>query len=148
MNSVNLIGRITAVPEVRYTPTGTAVANTSLAVDDGYGEKKTTLFLGVTFWGKSAEAAGKYLVKGQRIGVKGRLSQEEYTPKGGDKPIRKTHVTVEDFYFLDKPAGADGGERRDTGESQQQEPRREQQKQRQSTPPPAGDHDEEDDIPF
>ena len=147
MNTVNLIGRITAVPEVRYTPTGTAVANASLAVDDGYGEKKTTLFLGVTFWGKSAEAAGKHLVKGQRIGVKGRLSQEEYTPKGSEKSIRKTHITVEDFFFLDKPARADGGERLDDQSRSQGEGHQPAAQQRQSSPPPA-DSDEEDDIPF
>lgn len=149
MNSVQLIGRITAQPEVRFTPKGMAVANGTLAIDDGFGDNKTTLFIGITFWGKTAETAGEHLVKGQRIGVTGRLSQEEYTPKGAEKPTRKTHVTVVAFDFLDKPAGYERGEQSSSGDSAT---RRESSRQRgdAATPPldRGEDAEENDDIPF
>lgn len=109
MNTVQLIGRLTAAPELRRTPQGTAVASATLAVDDGFGTNKKTFFFGITFWGKTAETAEKYAVKGQRIGVAGRLSQDEYTPKGTEKPVRKTHVTCERLTLLDKPQGHDRG---------------------------------------
>lgn len=133
MNSVQLIGRLTAQPELRHTPKGMAVANGTLAIDDGFGDSKTTLFIGLTFWGKTAETAAEHLVKGQRIGVTGRLSQEEYTPKGAEKPTRKTHVTVVAFDFLDKPAGYERGE---------------QSSSRESSPPADRSDEENDDIPF
>jgi single-strand DNA-binding protein len=145
MNSVQLIGRLTAQPEVRFTPKGMAVANGTLAIDDGFGENKTTLFIGITFWGKTAETAGEHLVKGQRIGVTGRLSQEEFTPKDSDKPVRKTHVTVISFDFLDKPQGYERGERQPKGAAANG---------RNSLPPQEGlgntdgGEDEADDIPF
>lgn len=143
MNSVQLIGRLTAQPECRYTPSGKAVANATLAVDDGHGDNKKTLFIGLTFWDKSAEVAAEHLVKGQRIGVTGRLSQEEFTPKGSDKPTRKTHVTVIAFDFLDKPQGY---EERPAGQERQQPAQRQQQP---AQSPAGSDYDEEqDDIPF
>jgi single-strand DNA-binding protein len=134
MNSVNIIGRITAQPEIRYTSNGKGVANATLAVDDGYGEKKKTLFLALTFWSPQAETAHQHLVKGQRIGVSGRLSQEEFTPQGADKPIRKTHITVVTFDFLDKPAGAPPAHCHDAPSQRSANPE-----------PPA---DEPDDVPF
>lgn len=146
MNSVQLIGRLTAQPEVRFTPKGMAVANGTLAIDDGFGENKTTLFIGITFWGKTAETAGEHLVKGQRIGVTGRLSQEEYTPKGAEKPIRKTHVTVVAFDFLDKPAGYE--QRDDQSRSQGQGHQPAAQQRRESSPPADRSDEENDDIPF
>lgn len=142
MNSVQLIGRLTAQPEVRFTPKGMAVANGTLAIDDGFGDSKTTLFIGLTFWGKTAETAGEHLVKGQRIGVTGRLSQEEFTPKGAEKAVRKTHVTVVTFDFLDKPAGYERGEQSGSREEAPPAERRE------SSPPADRSDEENDDIPF
>jgi len=104
MNNVSLIGRLCADPETRYTPKGVAVSNVTLALDDGWGENKKTLFIGLTLFGTTAETAQKYCVKGQQIGVSGRLSQDSYTPKGAEKPITKTHVTVDRLDLLSKPA--------------------------------------------
>jgi len=145
MNSVQLIGRLTAQPEVRFTPKGMAVANGTLAIDDGFGENKTTLFIGLTFWGKTAETAGEHLVKGQRIGVTGRLSQEEFTPKGAEKPTRKTHVTVISFDFLDKPQGYERGERQPEGAAGNGRNSAATQERSGNTD---GGEDEADDIPF
>jgi single-strand DNA-binding protein len=94
MNSVNLIGRVGNDIELRYTPSGKAVTEISLAVDDGWGENKKTAWIGVTVWGQTAEIAAKYVRKGDQIGVSGRLSQEEWEGKDGKKQ-RKTKVTCD-----------------------------------------------------
>lgn len=138
MNNVNIIGRVTAAPEVRYTNTGTAVGDVNLAVDDGFGEQKKTFFFNVVLWGKTAENAAEHLVKGQRIGVTGRLTQEEYTPRGEEKPVRKTRITCERLTYLDKPKDAQGG-----GGQQRQE-----RQERPAQQPPASQQEDEDDIPF
>lgn len=135
MNSVNIIGRLTADPEIKYTGAGKAVCNLNLAMDDGWGDQKKTIFIGVTVWGPTAESVGKHCVKGQKIAVDGRLSQDEYE-KDGQK-IRKTHVTASQVDFLEKPQGQGG--------QQQQAP---PQGRGGSAGIPADQHDEEDDIPF
>lgn len=121
MNTVNLIGRLCGDPETRYTTTGTAVANVNLAVDDGWGENKKTLFIGLTIFGKTAEIAAQHCVKGQQVGISGRLSQDTYTLKGSDKAVTKTHVTVERLDLLAKPKG--DGEQRQQAPSQRPQPR-------------------------
>lgn len=142
MNSVQIIGRITAVPELRYTPQGKAVADGNLAVDDGFGENKKSFFFNVTFWGKTAENLVQHVVKGQQLSIVGRLSQEEYTPQGQDKPVRKTRIVCEKMGFLAKPQGAQQGESR-----QQQQPAKKSPPQGASSAP-ADDFQEDDDVPF
>lgn len=138
MNSVQITGRITAVPELRYTPQGKAVADGNIAVDDGFGDQKKSFFFNVTFWGATAENLIKYVVKGQMLEIVGRLSQEEYTPNGQDKPVRKTRIICEKMGFLAKPQG-----------SQPSEPMQQQQAPPQSAASaPVDGFGEEDDIPF
>src|SRR2546421_2708944 len=74
LNKVFLIGNLTRPPELRYTPSGTAVADLRLAVNRNYttqgGEKREeTCFLTVVVWGKQAESCGEYLDKGRDIMV-------------------------------------------------------------------------------
>lgn len=145
MNYVHLTGRITSVPELRHTPKGTAVAETTLCVDDGYGDSKRTYFFRISFWDKKAETAAQHLVKGQKINVTGKLTQEEFTPKGEDKPKQSTRITVFDFDFLERPAGAEG----DRTAGPPREPRNlnvPSNRGRSSHNPPE-DHDD-DEIPF
>jgi single-strand DNA-binding protein len=99
MNSVNLIGRVGGEVELRHTPSGKSVAQLTLAVDDGWGENKKTVWIGVTLWGATAELAAKALQKGDRLGVTGRLSQDEWEDKEGKKQ-RKTKVTCESMHLL------------------------------------------------
>lgn len=140
MNNLSIIGRITAVPELRHTPAGKAVADGNLAVDDGFGDQKKTFFFNVTFWGATAENLVKHVVKGQQLSIVGRLSQEEYTPAGQDKPIRKTRIICEKMGFLAKPQGAGG------------EPRQQQQPAAESAQPASAalpaDTQEDDNLPF
>jgi single-strand DNA-binding protein len=143
MNTANIIGRLTNEIELRYTPSGKAVANFTVAVDDGFGDQKRTLWIAVTAWGQQAEALQKHAMKGQKLGITGRISQEEYTPQGSDKPVRKTGITLTGFDFLERPKGQE--ESRATGQSHR--PAGQQGGQR-PQPAPAGDYHEEDDIPF
>lgn len=101
MNNVNIIGRLGSDPEVRSTPSGKAVAEINLAVDDGWGENKKTAWIGVVLWGATAELAGKALRKGDRVGITGRLSQDEWEDKATGKKQRKTKVTAESMHLIE-----------------------------------------------
>ncbi|MDL2254336.1 single-stranded DNA-binding protein [Ruminococcaceae bacterium OttesenSCG-928-I18] len=103
MNSVNLLGRTTKDIEVNTTNSGKSVCSFSLAVS-GYNDK--TDFIDCQAWEKKAEALAKYVSKGQRIGVSGRISTRTYEDKSGNKR-KAVEVVVNDFYFADgkKDAG-------------------------------------------
>ena len=100
MNSVNIIGRVGQDIEVRFTQSGKAVAELNLAVDDGWGENKKTAWIGVVLWGATAELAGKALQKGDRVGISGRLSQDEWEDKTTGKKQRKTKITGQNMTLL------------------------------------------------
>ena len=106
MNHASFIGRIGRDAECRYTNNGKAVAGWSLAVDVGYGDNKSTLWLDCALWGDRAEKLAEYIRKGDRIGVHGEIGTREHDGK--------TYVTlrVADVTLL--------GEKRD-GEKQPRE---------------------------
>ena len=90
LNKVLLIGNLTRPPELRYTPSGTAVADLRLAVNRNYstqtGERREeTCFLTVVVWGKQAESCGEYLDKGSQVFVEGRLQTRDWETKDGQK---------------------------------------------------------------
>lgn len=70
-----LIGRLGSAPEMRYTADGQPVTNVSIAVDEGYGEHKTTIWYRVAFWGKTAEAVNQYCGKGDLIMAEGSIRE-------------------------------------------------------------------------
>ncbi len=100
MNQVNIIGRVGGDIELRYTPAGKAVCELNLAVDDGWGDNKKTVWLGVVIWGATADLAQRAVRKGDRIGITGRLSQDEWEDKATGKKQRKTKVTCQDMHLL------------------------------------------------
>jgi single-strand DNA-binding protein len=84
LNIFTATGRIGRYAETRFTAGGTAMASFSLAVDVGYGEKKSTLWTRCTIWGKRAEGGLiQYLKKGQEVVVSGEISLNEYQAKDG-----------------------------------------------------------------
>ena len=87
MNKVILIGRISIDPEKKFTQSGKAVARYSLAVDRPSAKEGTQNvdFIPCITWGKSADFAEKYLTKGLKIAVEGRLQFRSYTDKDGNK---------------------------------------------------------------
>lgn len=100
MNKFEFTGaRLTRDPEVRYTPTQTAICNLILAVDTGYGEKKRTDFPRVTVFGKDAENLDRLSAKGLRVNVFGRIETGSY--KKGDDTIYTTNLICERLEFVD-----------------------------------------------
>jgi single-strand DNA-binding protein len=90
VNKVILVGRLGRDPETRYTGSGQAVANFSLATDESYKDKsgerqKHTEWHKIVVWGKQAEIAQQYLKKGSLIFVEGRIRSREWQDKEGQK---------------------------------------------------------------
>ncbi len=97
-NKVILIGRLTREPEKSYTTTGTAVNKFGMAVNNGFGDNKKTVFVDITAWGKTAEFVSTYFKKGDPILVEGRLDFDSWTSKEGEKKS-KLYVTAEKVNF-------------------------------------------------
>jgi len=100
MNQINLIGRTTKTPELRKTQSGTSVTSFTLAVDRRDKEKNTD-FISCVAWSKTAEIINDYVVKGQLIGVTGRLQIRSYTDKEGNKRTA-AEVIVDTFDFCER----------------------------------------------
>jgi len=104
LNKVFLIGNLTRDPELRYVPSGTAVATFTIAVNRVYmtqsGEKKEqTSFLRVVVWGRRAEVCGEYLSKGSPLFVEGRLQSRNWETQDGQK--RSTvEIIADNIQFL------------------------------------------------
>ena len=106
MNSANLVGRVCNDVDLRYTRSEMAVARFNIAVDDGYGEKKKTYFIPVTVFGKQAENCEKFVSKGNRIGVTGKIVTGSYEKDG--RKVYTTDVVADRVEFLergDRPRG-------------------------------------------
>lgn len=101
MNNWTGIGRLTSDPQMGAIPqTQTTVAKFAIAIDDGYGEKKKTYFVPITAFGKTAENCERYLGKGQRVAVQGKIATGQYTNKDGKK-VYTTDVIAERVQFID-----------------------------------------------
>jgi single-strand DNA-binding protein len=112
VNKVILVGRLTRDPELRTTPSGQTVTSISLATNNFWTDKsgqkqEKTEFHNLVLWGKTAEVAGQYLVKGQESYFEGRLQTRAYTGKDGVER-RTTEVVAETMQFGSKP-GSGGG---------------------------------------
>ena len=103
MNTVNLIGYITADIELRYTANGNPVANFGIALNRRYrqnDESKTeTTFVDLVAFNKTAEIADKYLGKGRPVGIEGRLRQRSWETEGGAKRS-KIEVVVNQLHLM------------------------------------------------
>jgi single-strand DNA-binding protein len=104
LNRTILIGRLTNEPELRYTNSGTPVANFTLAVErphkNAHGEKETD-FIPIVVWQKPAELCAQYLHKGRLAAVDGRIQIRSYENKEGQK-VRVAEVVAESVRFLDR----------------------------------------------
>lgn len=114
-NKVVLLGNLTADPEVRYTPSGTAVTNLRMAInhvwnDDQNQRREETTFLDVTLWGRLAEIAGQYLTKGRPALVEGRLQMDTWEDKASGQKRSKLKVVGENMQLLSSSAPGSSGE--------------------------------------
>ena len=103
-NKVQLIGNLGNAPEVKTTESGKKLARFSMATDESYrnakGEKVTeTTWHNLVAWGKVAELAEKYLTKGKEIAIEGKLINNSYTDKEGNKKY-STEVQVSEILML------------------------------------------------
>lgn len=115
LNKVFLIGNLTRDPELRYIPSGSAVATFTVAVNRVFksqaGEKKEqTSFIRIVVWGRRAEVCGEYLSKGSPVFVEGRLQSRDWETQDGQKRST-TEVVADNIQFLrmGPKAGSPGG---------------------------------------
>ena len=114
-NKVILVGNLTRDPEVRYIPSGTAVADIGLAVNRTWFDKQTntrkeeTTFVDVTLWGRTAEIAGEYLSKGRQVLIEGRLQLDSWDDKDTGKRRTKLRVVGEQMTMLGSKGEGGGG---------------------------------------
>jgi single-strand DNA-binding protein len=163
VNKVIIVGNLGRDPEIRYLPSGDAIANIAVATsfkskDKNTGEQKElTEWHRISFFGRLAEIVGQYLKKGSSVYVEGRLQTRKYTDKDGIERYA-TDIIAENMQMLGGRAGGDdGGGDHDGGYEPQQRPApRQAPRQAPAAPAPAARPQPqrpaqsfpEDDIPF
>ena len=108
INKVEMLGRVGADPEMRYTASGTAVTQLRLATDRmRKGGEPETDWHSIVVWDKLAEACADYVEKGQRLYVSGRLAQNSWTGDDGQRRYR-TEIHAQEVVFLDSARNDNG----------------------------------------
>ncbi|MDP9651940.1 single-stranded DNA-binding protein [Paraburkholderia caledonica] len=145
VNKVILVGNLGADPEVRYLPSGDAVANIRLATTDRYKDKQSgemkeaTEWHRVSFFGRLAEIVSEYLKKGSTVYIEGKIRTRKYQAQDGTDRY-STDIVADQMQMLG--GRPEGGER-------SQPRRQESAKPAANQPPSAGGFDQmDDDIPF
>ncbi len=105
VNKVILVGNLGKDPEVKYTPSGTAVAKFSLATNERYKDKNgewqdRTEWHNIVAWQRTAEIAGEYLKKGRTVYVEGRLRTDSWDDKETGQKKYRTEIVVENLVLL------------------------------------------------
>jgi len=113
VNKVILIGNLGNDPDLKYTPSGAAVANFSIATKESWKSKEGTQetkteWHKIVAWGKLAEICGEYLAKGRPVYIEGKLQTREWTDKDGGKRYT-TEIVAQAVQFL----GSAGGSKQD-----------------------------------
>ena len=111
-NRVVIVGNLTRDVELRYTPTGTAVTDIALAVNEKVKKNDQWVdevnFFDVTLWGRTAEVAGEYLSKGSSVLIEGKLKQDRWEQEG--KTRSKVKIVGEKMQMLSsRNTGGAGG---------------------------------------
>lgn len=138
MNNVQLIGRLTADPELRHTQSGTACTRFNIAVDRRVkqGEEKQADFITIVAWQQRAEFICKYFTKGQKIALTGSIRAGSYTGSDGNK--RYTfEVWAENVEFCESK-----------GEKAQKQSQNQQQQKNETLPDVSMEYDMNADLPF
>lgn len=157
VNKVILVGNLGKDPEVRYMPSGGAVANVTIATSEQWKDKQTgqaqerTEWHSVVFFNKLAEIAGEYLRKGSQVYVEGSLRTRKWQDKNGQDRYT-TEIVVSDMQMLGG-RGAGGGASSASFDDQRPAPAAAPSQQGQGKPAPSapargGFDDFDDDIPF
>ena len=160
VNKVFLLGHVGKDPEIRYLPSGVAIANFSLATSSKRKDKNSGELIEETQWhriqcfDRLAEIVGEYVFKGSPIFIEGRIKYGEYTDKDGVKRYTTDIVAVEMQMLGTKQDRQQGGQQRSSGanetreQAQQQRPPQRQAPAAQPGGGPSGFDDISEDIPF
>lgn len=109
MNSFNGVGRLTRDVDLRYTQSGKAVGNFTLAINRQFKNQKTDEydadFINMVAWGKQAENLANYMKKGSQVGVTGRIQTRTFEDKNG-KTVYVTEVVADSVQFLESKGGS------------------------------------------
>lgn len=149
VNKVILVGNCGQDPETKYTASGTAITNVSLATSDVWKDKQSgqqqerTEWHRVVFFNRLAEIAGEYLRKGSKVYVEGRLQTRKWQDQNGQDRY-STEIVAGEMQMLDSQ-GSDSNHQ-SSGQTPRANPQSSGQ-QRQAAPPPDMDSFD-DDIPF
>lgn len=110
-NNVTLIGRLTADPVSKYLPSGSAVAEFSIANNYYVSSKNTTEvnYFEVVAFGKIAETVSKYLTKGKQVAVMGTLIQDRWQDKDTNTSRSKVRIVMSSMQMLGNPSGSSVG---------------------------------------
>ena len=106
LNSVCLMGRLTADPELKSTQSGVSVCSFRIAVDRTYqpkGQEKQTDFINIVTWRGTAEFVSRYFRKGQLVAVQGSIQTSQYTDRDGNKRTA-FDVVADNVFFAEKKA--------------------------------------------
>lgn len=111
VNKVLLLGNLGRDPEVRYLPSGNAVANFSIATSENYTDRngakqERTDWHNIVVYGKQAETCGQYLKKGRQVFIEGRISYRNYEAKDGTGKRYVTEIVAQRVQFIGGRAGA------------------------------------------
>ena len=142
INKVILVGNLGKDPEVRYSPSGSAMANVTIATTDSWKDKQTgekqerTEWHRVVFFNRLAEIVGEYLKKGSQVYVEGRLQTRKWQGQDGQDRYT-TEIVANEMQMLGGRAGGGGGAEWSSSKPQDSSP---------AGAPPADDFD--DDVPF
>ncbi len=121
LNKVMLMGNLTRDVELKYTPSGLAIANIGLAINRKFRDTKTNelreevTFVDIEFWGKSAETLHQYMAKGRSLYVEGRLRLDSWDDKTTGKKVYKLKIVGENFQFISNQGAAGGAPNAATG---------------------------------
>lgn len=122
MKVLSIVGRLGQNVECKFSNSGTAVLNASVACDyqkkEGNEYKRHTMWIRVVVFGKRAESLAKVLVKGMRVAATGDMQLNEFTDRGGEKRTTVEVIANDIEPLFDKK---EGGEHRSSGRSQQRE---------------------------
>lgn len=110
LNVAVVVGRLTADPELRYTPSNVAVLSFTVACGRSYvkaGTERQTDFIDVVAWRSTAEFISKYFKKGSQIAVQGSIQTRSYTDSQGNKR-KAVEIVADNVHFVDSKASQSG----------------------------------------
>lgn len=155
LNRATILGNLTRDPELRYTPSGQAVANFSVATNrrwtgtDGQ-QQEAVEYHEIVTWGKVAELAQKALTKGKKVYVEGRLQTSQWNAPDGAKR-QKTEIVAENLILISPKSGAGESFETESGPEMQAQPSEKKpvaKPEAKTTKKPAEEEIDLSDLPF